>query len=46
MSEEKEIACVFCGEMVISKYFETYMCDECYKNHKSTDLIKNKEWGP
>lgn len=33
--KEKEICCVFCGEMIISKHFETYMCDECYKNHRS-----------
>jgi NMD protein affecting ribosome stability and mRNA decay len=46
MSEEKKIACVFCGLMVISKHFKTYMCDECYKNHKSESVIDNKEWGP
>ena len=31
----KEIACVICGDMVISKHFETYMCDECYEEHNT-----------
>jgi len=31
----KEIACVFCGDMVISKHILTYMCDDCYGEHNT-----------
>ena len=34
-NKEREIVCVFCGEMIISKHIETYMCDECYKDHNT-----------
>lgn len=30
---EKEIACVICGDIVISKHFKVYMCDSCYLDH-------------
>ena len=32
---EKEIACVICGDIVISKHFQVYMCDDCFNDHHS-----------
>ena len=32
---EKEIACVICGDIVISKHFKVYMCDDCFNDHHS-----------
>ena len=34
-NKEREIVCVFCGEMIISKHIKIYMCDECYKDHNT-----------
>ena len=34
---EKEICCGFCGKRVITKHFETYVCDECYLDHMFKD---------